>query len=275
MALINLVVLFVAFGVLARICPCNPEQPSFAGRNLADNALYWVMALLFYGGAVPLFIYAGAGLIAPREAGRIADSILSGFGPASHLPLLAQALIIIVAVDFVQYWAHRLFHSHALWPFHAIHHSPEDLDWTATFRNHPVNFLIYSSGVFALIRLAGFSNEAFVIIGPFNLLYGALAHANLNWTFGPLRYVFASPVYHRWHHVKDPAGYNSNFAPTFPLWDLLFGTYYMPRGVLPRDYGVDGVPPHFLAQLVYPFRLYAERAGLWRKTEVEVAARPS
>jgi sterol desaturase/sphingolipid hydroxylase (fatty acid hydroxylase superfamily) len=275
MALLTLGVMFVAFGVLARICPCNPEQPRFVSRNLADNALYWVLALLFYGGVISLYIHAGAGLIAPQAATRIAGAILAGYGPVSRLPLLAQALIIIVSVDFVQYWAHRLFHSHALWPFHAIHHSPEDLDWTATFRNHPINFLLYSSGVFALIRVGGFSSEAFVIIGPFNLLYGALVHANLNWTFGPFRYLIASPVYHRWHHVKDPAGYDSNFAPTFPVWDLMFGTCYLPDGQLPRDYGVDDVPRHFLLQLLYPFRVYAERAGLWRKAVAEAAARPS
>src|SRR5207248_878187 len=108
----------------------------------------------------------------------------------------------------------------------------------------------YSSGVFALIRLVGFSDQAFVVIGPFNLVYGALVHANLNWTFGPFRYVIASPVYHRWHHTKDPAAYNSNFAPTFPLWDLMFGTCYLPKGALPRDYGVEGAPEHFLSQLV-------------------------
>jgi sterol desaturase/sphingolipid hydroxylase (fatty acid hydroxylase superfamily) len=272
MALINLIVLFVAFGILARICGCNPRQPSFVGRDLADNALYWFVALLFYGGVVALYIHAGASLLAPRDANKVAATILSGYGPVSRLPLLVQALLIIVAIDFVQYWLHRLFHSHVLWPFHAIHHSAEDLDWTATYRNHPLNFLIYSSGVFALARLAGFSNAAFVIIGPFNLVFGALVHANLDWTWGPFRYVLASPVYHRWHHAKDPAAHNSNFAPTFPVWDLMFGTYYMPRGVLPSDYGVEGVPTSFLAQLVYPFRILAERAGLWRKAAAGGAA---
>jgi sterol desaturase/sphingolipid hydroxylase (fatty acid hydroxylase superfamily) len=265
MALINLAVLFAAFGILARICPCNPEQPRFLGRDLADNALYWFMALLLYGGVVSLYVHAGARLLAPQASRPVASAILSGYGPASRLPLIAQAPLIIVATDFVQYWVHRLFHTRALWPLHAIHHSAEDLDWTATYRNHPLNFLIYSSGVFALIRLAGFSNAAFVIIAPFNLVFGALVHANLDWTWGPFRHVLASPVYHRWHHAKDPAAYNSNFAPTFPIWDLMFGTCYLPRGVLPHDYGVEGVPTHFLAQMLYPLRIFAERLGLWRK----------
>src|SRR5437868_6892736 len=101
MALIILPVLFVVFGCLARLSPCNPAQPRFAARSLADDGLYWVLAVLFYGGAVSLYIHAGASLIAPRAADRLAELILAGYGAAAHLPLLAQALLIIVAVDFV------------------------------------------------------------------------------------------------------------------------------------------------------------------------------
>ena len=67
-------------------------------------------------------------------------------------------------------------------------------------------------------------------------------HANLNWTFGPLKYVIATPVFHRWHHGPPHLGGNKNFAPTFALWDYLFGTFYMPEGELPKEYGVDD--PH-------------------------------
>src|ERR1022692_2109775 len=103
MALINLAVLFVAFGLLARICPCNPGQPRFVGRDLADNALYWFLAVLFYGGAVAFYIHAGASLAAPHAARQVAAALLSGYGPAARLPLIVQALLIIVSIDFVQY----------------------------------------------------------------------------------------------------------------------------------------------------------------------------
>jgi sterol desaturase/sphingolipid hydroxylase (fatty acid hydroxylase superfamily) len=257
--LINLVVMFVAFGLLARISPCNPGQPRFVGRDLADNALWWLLGVLLYGDLATLYVRFGAGLLFREHGAALAAAVLGGYGWAAAAPIAVQALAILVALDFIQYWLHRLFHGRTLWPFHAIHHSAEDLDWTTTFRIHPVNFVVYGAGALALVRLAGFSPAAFLVIGPFNLVIGALVHANLNWTFGPLRYVIASPVYHRWHHVKDPAIYNRNFAPTFPVWDLMFGTYYMPSGVLPQDYGVDGVPPHFLAQLVWPFRELAAR----------------
>lgn len=257
--MINLGVMFLAFGLLARICPCNRGQPSFVSRDLPDNALYWAASVFLYGDLTGLFVQAAAALFAPHQAHALAATILRGYGAAQRLPLIAQALAVIVVMDVIQYWLHRGFHGRALWPFHAIHHSAVDLDWSATFRIHPVNFVIYSAGALALVRLIGFSPAAFVIIGPFNLVVGALVHANLDWTFGPFRYVIASPVFHRWHHVRDPEVHDRNFAPTFPVLDLLFGTFYMPKGLMPADFGVDGVPPHFLAQLVYPFGVLAAR----------------
>ncbi|MBV8938488.1 MAG: sterol desaturase family protein, partial [Alphaproteobacteria bacterium] len=51
-------------------------------------------------------------------------------------------------------------------------------------------------------------------------------------------------------------GGNRNFAPTFPMLDILFGTFYMPKDRLPQDYGVTDphFPEGFWAQMLYPFR---------------------
>ena len=35
---------------------------------------------------------------------------------------------------------------------------------------------------------------------PFLTFYAIFVHASVNWDFGPLRYVVATPVFHRWHH---------------------------------------------------------------------------
>jgi sterol desaturase/sphingolipid hydroxylase (fatty acid hydroxylase superfamily) len=67
--------------------------------------------------------------------------------------------------------------------------------------------------------------------------------------------VLASPVFHRWHHTALERGGSRNFAGTFPIWDILFGTFYMPKNALPGAYGIDdeGFPDSFGAQLLYPF----------------------
>lgn len=263
--LINLAVSFVAFGAMARIMPCNPGQPAFLTRELPDNALYWIMGVLLYGGLADLYIRAGASLVG--GGGAATAAIEAGYGWAARLPLWAQVLALMAAMDFVQYWLHRVFHGQALWPFHAIHHSAEQVDWTTAYRFHPVNFAIYSSGALALIKLIGFSPAAFLVMGPVNLVIGSVLHANLDWTFGPLRYVIASPVFHRWHHSAEAERREANYAPLFPLWDLAFGTFYMPPHARPDRYGAEGVPGDLVGQLIHPLRPVASqrsRLERWR-----------
>jgi sterol desaturase/sphingolipid hydroxylase (fatty acid hydroxylase superfamily) len=80
-------------------------------------------------------------------------------------------------------------------------------------------------------------------------------HANLDWTLGPLKYVIAGPVFHRWHHTAADRGGEKNFAATFPILDVIFGTFYMPEGELPDNYGIADrtFPTSFTGQLAHPF----------------------
>jgi sterol desaturase/sphingolipid hydroxylase (fatty acid hydroxylase superfamily) len=86
--------------------------------------------------------------------------------------------------------------------------------------------------------------------------HSAFVHANLNWSLGPLRYVIAGPVFHRWHHTAADKGGSKNFAPTFPVLDIIFGTFHLPVNVLPEGYGVSdqAFPTGFGSQLMYPFK---------------------
>ncbi len=115
-----------------------------------------------------------------------------------------------------------------------MHHASEDLEWISAWRFHPFNLMFGTVLVDVAFILAGISTDIFLVVGPFNILTSAMVHANLNWTFGPLKYVIASPVFHRWHHTAPEEGGMKNYAGTFSLWDRLFGTFYMPEGVLPE-----------------------------------------
>jgi sterol desaturase/sphingolipid hydroxylase (fatty acid hydroxylase superfamily) len=261
-ALVSIGLCFAGFGLLARVSPCNPGQPRFVTRELADNALYWLFALVFYGGVVSFLVRTTVDAAFQGHAQAALRAVAAGYGWAARPPLAVQAALILLFMDFAQYWLHRAFHGRALWPFHAVHHSAREVDWTTAFRVHPVNFLIYSAAVAALIKLLGFSPAAIAIVATVNFVMGALVHANLNWTFGPLRYVVASPVYHRWHHALDPAARDKNFAPNFPFFDLMFGTFHMPKGELPQVYGAEDVPGHFLLQMIHPFMAIARRLSI-------------
>jgi sterol desaturase/sphingolipid hydroxylase (fatty acid hydroxylase superfamily) len=224
------------------------NQP-FWRRDMKVDLCYWFAGSLLYG-YVALVLRSWA--VDYAHVDRVVEHI--GRSLAGQ-PILLQAVIILFITDVVQYWAHRLFHRHPLWRFHSIHHGPTQVDWFTSVRMHPVNFILYTTLINVVVGLAGFSPRALIALLPFNTFYGFLVHANLNWTFGPFRYVLASPVFHRWHHTYVEQGGDKNFAPTFPFLDLLFGTFYMPKDRLPSDFGISGraVPDHLLGQLWYPF----------------------
>jgi len=119
-----------------------------------------------------------------------------------------------------------------------------------------VNLFLGTVAVDVVLLMAGISPNIMLWVGPLTTFHSAFVHANLKWTLGPLRYVIATPIFHRWHHTSMARGGDTNFAGTFPIWDILFGTFRMPAGELPDDYGVDGepLPAEFAGQLVYPFK---------------------
>jgi len=59
-------------------------------------------------------------------------------------------------------------------------------------------------------------------------LPGYFVHLNSRIRFGWMNYLFACPQSHRVHHSKEPQHIDKNFAVTFALWDVIFGTFYYP-----------------------------------------------
>lgn len=243
------VISLVIFVPLARLIPSRPLQPLWR-KDMKTDVLYWFIGPLIYN---PMFRFFISFLLTIPVIQH-----MYGYG-TSHLatlPLLVQAALILLITDFFQYWLHRLFHRDPFWVYHAIHHSPTEVDWLTSARFHPINIILYSTSVNALVVTMGFSIEALLLLIPFNAIYSPLVHANVPWTYGPLKYVFASPVFHRWHHTYTSEGGNKNFAPTFSFLDVMFGTFYMPKGRQPEVFGIEGnpVPESFLGQLAYPFK---------------------
>lgn len=168
----------------------------------------------------------------------------------------AQLFLAIFLVDFVGYWRHRWMHTRLLWPFHAIHHSPQQLDWLSNERFHPVNTHI--SYLLSLTVMTAFFKEPFVfaLAMPLRHYYGMFLHANVKLSFGPLSPVFASPLFHHWHH-SDGEIANKNYATFFSGFDFLFGTYYLPSDKTePTSLGLPQgaiLRPNLWTQFIYPF----------------------
>jgi sterol desaturase/sphingolipid hydroxylase (fatty acid hydroxylase superfamily) len=241
------------FAVLTVFSPCNQGKPWWEKRGLVTDLCYWIVAPLFTRYLrIWVTVFATVWLFHISDGIAISEFYAHGHGPLSRLPFWVQLVLYLVATDFALYWIHRAFHRGFLWKYHAVHHASEELEWTSASRFHPVNLALGSGLVDIVAFLCGISPTIFVVVGPFDIITSCLVHANLNWTFGPLRYVFVSPVFHRWHHAE--AVCDKNFASTFSLWDVMFGTYHMPAGELPKGYGIadKAMPEGLVGQLIYP-----------------------
>ncbi|OYW48851.1 MAG: hypothetical protein B7X96_03120 [Novosphingobium sp. 17-62-8] len=152
-------------------------------------------------------------------------------------------------------WAHRLFHTvPALWKFHAVHHSIEEMDWVAAHRTHPVDTGITNSGFAIVALLFDVNATAYAIFSLQFAFHSLLKHSNVAVGWGWLRWLYVTPTFHHWHHANVAHAHDKNFAAQFPLWDRLFGTALMTESQGPARYGVDDpVPMTFLGSLIFPF----------------------
>lgn len=174
------------------------------------------------------------------------------------LPFLVQLVAIMFLTDLVQYWVHRLFHRiPALWRFHAVHHSAQNMDWMAGARMHFLEILVLrGTTVFPMILL-GFSQGAVNTYVLVVYLFATFAHSNLGWRLGFMEKYLVTPRFHHWHHGIEKEAIDVNFAIHFPLFDKVFGTHHMPEdGRWPSGYGIGGhpVPKGYWQQFLHPFR---------------------
>jgi len=254
---ISFVVLAAIFLSIEKLSPGQRGQPFFR-RGFGLDVLYWFFTPIITGlvsrvavllTAMPLVLVLGLSWETLRIHG------YRGFGPLARQALWLQGIEIFVLGDLIGYWMHRLFHGRSLWPFHAVHHSSTEVDWLSSVRLHPVNEAVTRTVEVIPLFLAGFNPTTLAAYIPLITLYALFLHANVNWSFGPLRYVIASPVFHRWHHSKEPEAIDKNFAGFIAFWDVLFGTFYIPRNASPTNFGVtDPIPESLFGQLVHPFR---------------------
>jgi sterol desaturase/sphingolipid hydroxylase (fatty acid hydroxylase superfamily) len=63
---------------------------------------------------------------------------------------------------------------------------------------------------------------------------------------------------HCWHHPRTVRGANTNNGSNLILWDIVFGTRFLPADrEAPRDIGIAGLsafPMSWWQQLISPFR---------------------
>ncbi len=181
-------------------------------------------------------------------------------------PMWLRVLAALVVADIGSYWAHRWSHEiPLLWRFHRIHHSAEHVDWLVNSRGHPFDFVF--TRLFGLVPVyalglgggqPGTDGLLLALVTVVGTVWTFFIHANIRWRLGPLEALVSTPAFHHWHHTRERAHIDRNYAALFPVIDRLFGTHYLPRR-WPASYGIpEPVPKGLARQLSAPFRPAAE-----------------
>jgi len=183
------------------------------------------------------------------------------------VPRGAAIVAIFVAMDACNWFVHLLNHRvRALWRFHELHHSQEDLNALSVFRTHPliaVSYLLALVPGVVLLANGALSVTLLVVYGSIV----AFAHSNTNLGFGPLGRIVVSPNFHRIHH-RLVGAQDVNLGFVFTIWDQLSHRAVFPTpDTIRMDTGIPGRPLRveqegtrsrhlatFATQLIGPFR---------------------
>ncbi len=183
---------------------------------------------------------------------------ISGIWPHDW-PIWLQAILLLVVGDFFRYWLHRLFHQVPwMWAFHQVHHSPKRLYWVNVGRFHPIEQALQFVVDALPFVLIGVQKEVIYVYFVFYAINGFYQHSNCDVRLGPLNWIVAGPELHRWHHSLDLKEANHNYGNNLIVWDVLFGTRFLPKDHQVGELGIPvaNYPMSYIRQLVAPFRRY-------------------
>lgn len=194
----------------------------------------------------------------------------------AHLHPVLQVFLLLSINDFFRYWYHRWMHeSEFMWRWHAVHHSSERLYWFNGTRSHPLEGLV-SSFLWAIpLAFVKAPVEIVFVTWLMGRTIGRFQHTNMDLILGPFDYIFSSPKNHRYHHSRKIEEGNSNYGGDVIFWDILFGTFYLPKGEQPSDdIGVNGMPNYpktFAGLMLAPFTYgrIKEEAEIMNEEEVK------
>ncbi len=260
------IIMFLILGAI--FAPLEHLLP-FSKRWLQDddNSTDW---MLFFGGKVwndylnrPIRL-ATISLVVQEISPEIGRSIWPVF-----LHPVVQVFLLLSVKDFFRYWYHRWMHeSEFMWRWHAVHHSSRRLYWFNGTRSHPLEGLVQSLLWGIPLAFVQAPVEIVFVTGLMGRVIGRFQHTNMDLILGPFDYIFSSPKNHRYHHSVKISEGHTNYGGDVIFWDILFGTFYLPKGEEPSDeIGIEEMPDYpqdFAGLMMAPFNydLLKREAGL-------------
>jgi Sterol desaturase len=139
---------------------------------------------------------------------------------------------LLLMVDMLHYWQHRLGHMCRLfWAVHVNHHSSTHFNFTVGFRSGVLE-PFYSFVFFIPAAIIGYAPIDIFFMYSICQVWAILTHTEKVRKLGWLEYVLVTPSHHRVHHASNPLYLDKNMGTVFIIWDKLFGTF---QAELPAD----------------------------------------
>lgn len=201
-------------------------------RLIGVDRVYTVLNKL---GVVPLAIFIIAFPITQQieytvRALGLAPPRIEHLVPWLHGQPLASFLVYFALYDFAAYWVHRAQHRFSWWwALHSLHHSQRRMTVWTDDRNHILDDFLVTLVLAVFSQMVGVQPEDYVLIIVVGRMVESWSHANIDISFGRVgEKLLVGPRFHRQHHALatpgEPRIHDHNYAPVFPIWDILFGT---------------------------------------------------
>ena len=162
------IALGVVFAVLTHWSACNPGRPWWRKREIVTDVCYWfLIPLAARFVRIGLMVMGAAYIYDIHGAEALIKFYDDGFGPLAQMPLVGAGAHLSRRVGFPDCTGFiAAFMAPALWKYHAVHHSSEELDWISAARFHPVNIFLGTVLVDVGLLLAGISPNVMLWVGP-------------------------------------------------------------------------------------------------------------
>ena len=221
---------FVLMLAVEFLHPARPEWKMTRASFVRD------LKYIAVNGGLSAVLKFGGGWLA-IDASRFNTGLVSG------LPAPVEFVVVLLVFELLQYGYHRWSHEGRgrvgawLWKVHVAHHLPDKVYLLMHPVAHPLNFLVSLLIVQVPLVALGARPETLFLFNALMGLQGLVSHYNVDIQAGPLNYLLVGTELHRLHHSADvhEAG---NYGVLTPFWDLVFGTFVLRPGRLPRALGV-------------------------------------
>lgn len=283
---LNLIAVFAFFHLTATVVPSLPLR-TFVSVALGASLIWWGESLMPFrkewigfdkqakmDGAYLFLVHAFLGRV--MEALTLALVLLlqektilpaAGVWP-QEWPFAAQVTSLIFLSEFFRYWLHRACHEiPMLWQIHAVHHSNLKMYWWNVGRFHPIEKIAQLCFESILFIFLGVRPEVMALYFIFYSVNGFFQHCNIDIKLGWLNRLISGPEQHRYHHSYEIHESNNNYGNKTSIYDQLFGTFYLPDLLGPKQYGLHNphYPQTFLEQMRAPFIKDLDKKGRMKR----------